>query len=138
MRRVLYLLLFLLPLLGCKKEPPPPALSPKGELLTASAWLYNEYYSDYGTPAQKRMYKRGATGNVVDFSDYRYIFKKDGTFQLVMKRETAAGHWKFIDSEQQVELSFAGSAPTILTVATLGTGAFDWGQDGYFARMIPQ
>lgn len=138
MKHVWYLLLFSLSLLGCKKDPPPPALSPNAELLTAHVWLYNEYYSAYGTPAQKRMYKRGAAGNVVDFSDYRYVFKKDGKFELVMKRETVVGTWKFVNSEQAVEISFSGATPSRLQVAALAPGSFDWGQDGYFARMIPQ
>ena len=123
---------------GCKKENPPPALSPRAELLTAHAWLYAEYYTGYGTSAQKRVYKRGAPGNVVDFSDYRYVFKKDGAFELFLKRETIKGGWKLISNEQQVELSFPGSTPTVMTVAALSADSFDWVQDDYFARMIPQ
>lgn len=138
MRRLLCTVVFAFLLWGCKKDTPPPALSPRAELLTAKAWLYAEYYTGYGTAAQKRVYKRGAPGNVVDFSDYRYVFKKDGTFELVLKRETLAGSWKLLNNDQQVELSFAGSTPTLMTVTALSADSFDWMQDDYFARMIPQ
>lgn len=138
MKHLLYTVIFAGLLLGCKKESPPPALSPRAELLAAHAWLYAEYYTGYGTSAQKRVYKRGAPGNVVDFSDYRYVFKKDGTFELVLKRETIAGNWKLSGNEQQVELSFPGSTPTVMTVAALSADSFDWAQDDYFAKMIPQ
>lgn len=138
MKQFLYFIVFACLAGGCKKDAPPPALSPRAELLSAAPWVYAEYYTGYGTTGQTRVYKRGTTGNVVDFSDYRYGFKKDGSFELVLKRETIRGAWKLINNEQQVELSFPGSTPTVLNISVLEAGVFAWEQDDYFAKMIPQ
>lgn len=138
MRHLFYVLLCSCLVLGCKKDPPAPELSPSAQLLTAAPWLFGEYYTGYGTTLQQRVYKRGAPGNVVDFSDYRYHFKKDGTFELTLQQETLRGAWKFVNGEQQIEITFPSDIPIFLNVSALGADAFSWAQDDHFARMIMQ
>lgn len=125
---------------ACRKEAPAPDSSPSRntELLTAKSWLYAECYSGYGTGNQKRVYKRGATGNVVDYSDYRYQFKKDGVFELVFGRELLYGSWKFVSNETQIEIATNSGTPTLITVRALTAETFDWAEADYFFRMIPQ
>ena len=123
---------------GCKKDTPPRAVTPNTELLTAKPWLYNEYYSGYGTPSQKRLYKRNNPGNSVDFSEYQYIFYKDGSFVVKIGRESLNGSWKFINNETGIEISSASGSPTVLSLHALNNNSFDWVMDEYFAKMTPQ
>ena len=138
MRYLLIAALLLFFSAGCKKDSPAPTVSPNTELLTAQPWLYFEYYSGYGTPSQKRLYKRNNPGNAVDFSEYRYVFNKDGSFVVKIGRETLNGTWKFINNEAGIEISSASGSPTVLSLHTLNNASFDWLMDGYFAKMTPQ
>lgn len=138
MRYLLLAVLLLLFTTGCKKDSPAPAVSPNTELLTAKLWLYNEYYSGYGTPSQKRLYKRNNPGNAVDFSEYRYIFYTDGSFVVKIGSESLKGTWKFINNETGIEISSTSGSPTVLSLLTLNSQSFDWTMDEYFAKMTPQ
>jgi hypothetical protein len=137
MKAYLIAILFLTSLLGCKKEAPPPAVSPNTEYLTAKTWLYGEYYSGYGTPNQKRMYKRNNPGNAVDFTDYGYTFKKDGSFVVTIGTESLQGSWKFINNETGIEITSDTGSPTVLTIKELSKTSFDWVMNEYYAKMIP-
>ena len=138
MKHILLAALVLLFLTSCTKDKPEPATSPNTDLLTAKAWLYDEYYKDYNQPTKKRIYKRNAPGNSADFSVYQYSFKKDGTFEVRVGNETLYSSWKFLNNETEVEISGGSGAPTRMKVAVLRPDAFEWQVDDYYAKMIPR
>ena len=125
-------------LVGCKKEAPDAPLSANTELLTSKAWLYDEYYTGYNTPAKKRVYKRNAPGNSADFSVYQYLFKKDGSFEVKVGTESTFSTWKFVEDETIIEISGSAGSTTRLKVMELSQNTFDWMLDEYYAKMIPK
>lgn len=139
MKQFLIATLFVLLLAGCKKEElPAPATSPNTNLLTARAWLYDEYYSGHGTASQKRLYKRNAPGNSADYSVYQYVFKKDGNLEVKVGSESMFSTWKFTDNETTIEITSGSGSLTRLKVESLNGESFDWTVESYYAKMIPK
>lgn len=138
MKYVLTAALCVLLLIGCKKEAPDAPTSANAELLTSKAWLYDEYYTGYNTPAKKRVYKRNAPGNSADFSVYQYIFKKDGSFEVKVGTESTFSTWRFVDDETVIEITGGAGSATRLKVVALNQNTFDWMLDDYYAKMIPK
>jgi hypothetical protein len=138
MKHVLWAVLLLFFIASCTKDTPDPATSPNTDLLTSKTWVYDEYYSNYNTPAQKRIYKRNASGNSADFSVYQYMFKKDGSFEVRVGNETMNSSWKFLNNETEVEISSGSSVPTRMKVLVLQADVFSWQVDDYYAKMIPR
>jgi hypothetical protein len=138
MKQFVFIALWLLFIAGCTKEVPEAPVSPNTGLLTTKAWLYDEYYSGYGTTAQKRVYKRNAPGNSADFSMYQYLFKKDGSLEVKVGDESIYSTWQFVDGEKAIEITGGSGSPTVLKVVALSPSSFDWELDAYFAKMVPR
>lgn len=72
----------------------------RSDFLVSHPWMYEELYFHYVNKHQKGdpQYVRGASGNVINLDDTRYVFKKNGTFVEHDGGYTYPGTWKFTDN----------------------------------------
>jgi len=88
---------------GCKKDTPP--ASEKLKYLTSKAWIYEEYFTDYGLPGSTLAYKLGRTENSMDLLLNKIKFnRKGGYWEIRETGEEMAGRWKFLNNETQTEV----------------------------------
>lgn len=134
MRKLLFVALFAFFIVGCKKEDIPPG---KTDLLTANVWIFDECYTYYGTLRQTLMYKRGASDNIAEWGDAKYIFRKDGSFEIKDDLGSTTGNWKLINDETEIQAVFdtpswdmngqmQNTTTHIWVIAHLSKERFEW------------
>lgn len=71
----------------------------RSTFLVSHPWIYQGLYFHYIDQQHKGdpQYVRGASNNVIDLDDTKYIFKKNGTFVEYDGGYTYPGTWNFSD-----------------------------------------
>jgi hypothetical protein len=107
-------------LTACKKDTAPT----KTDLL-ARTWQADEAIIQQGA-ITLTAYKKGGSNNLADFSKFRLIFKKDGTFNSTDADGTAAqGTWKFVNNETQLEIKEGSDPIQLINILKLTSTNFD-------------
>ncbi|SFF46322.1 hypothetical protein [Thermoflexibacter ruber] len=116
-----YFCLFVFVLLtACKKDTAPT----KTDLL-ARTWQADEATIQQGA-VSITAYKKGGSSNLADFSKFRLIFKKDGTFNSTDTDGAAAqGTWKFVNNETQLEIKEGSDPIQLINILKLTSTNFD-------------
>ncbi|HEX5150647.1 MAG TPA: hypothetical protein VFW07_04330 [Parafilimonas sp.] len=72
----------------------------RSNLLVSHSWIYQGFYFHYVDKRHKGdpQYVRGASNNVINLDDTKYIFSKNGTFVEYDGGYTYPGTWKFFDT----------------------------------------
>ena len=72
----------------------------RSNLLISHSWMYQGFYFHYIDKQHKGdpQYVRGASNNVINLNDTKYIFSKNGTFVEYDGGYTYPGTWKFTDT----------------------------------------
>ena len=88
---------------SCEKDKcddPQPGTLSKTEQLSLHTWIYDEYYTNWGTPSQSLAYKRGRAVNAINYAPNRVKFFRDGTFEETMNTGVfRSGVWQFQSNE---------------------------------------
>ena len=122
---------------GCKKDSPP--VSENLKYLTAKAWIYEEYYIDYGMPGSTLVYKLGRSKNSMNLSLNKVKFiRKGGYWEITETGEEMAGRWKFLNNETQTEVTNITGVYTA-NIIQLDANHLVWydPSTGRYAKMIP-
>lgn len=114
-------------------------LTPKEELLTASEWVYNEYFTSYDQSSARVSYKLGKPNSHLNLALNKVSFKKDRTYsEITSTGDTLKGTWQFLNGETELEVkNSSGSFRSKINV--LNNINFTWHdiQRNIFARMLP-
>ncbi len=87
---------------GCTKDETAPSKT-KTELLIATPWVINQ--ADFNAGISLTVYKKGATGNLLDASKISLTFKKDGTITATdLDGNAISGTWAFNADETKITL----------------------------------
>ena len=117
-------LAFFLFALACKKDNDSP--STKREMLTAHMLIYDELSQ---LPNRNIIYKKGASGNTINFDRQRVHYYQDGTYdEFTVQGTFITGNWEFLNNETQVRVFGAGYS-NIGTIVTLTEDKFEWHDD---------
>lgn len=75
-------------------------LKTRSAYLVLHPWVYKGFYFHYIDQQHKGdpQYIRGASNNIIDLDNTKYIFKKNGTFVEYDGGYTYPGTWKFSDN----------------------------------------
>ena len=89
-------------------------------LLTAHPWMYNSLYFHYVDANNKgdAEYVRGASNNLLDLDDTRFVFKKDGSFTEYEAGYKYPGTWKFTNDTTAIftlNYSYGQTDNTVVT-----------------------
>ena len=141
MRKKIQLILsviLLLGLLSCSKDKD--ENKTKSQLLTAHTWVYNEYFSNYGSASPTLLYKKGASNNPLDLSNDVITFKADGTFSRIdYMGQPQTGTWQLVSNETQLSTTKGGVTHTS-NIILLNGNSFNWHDVPFenYAEMIPK
>ncbi len=112
----------------------------KTDMLTGKTWIIDEVAGPNPlTGSTIVLYKRGGTGNVMDFSKASISFSKPDKYTSVeIDGSTESGTWKFTNGETVIESTNTKGEKTTATISKLTSSNLDVTQDGAVLKMIPR
>jgi hypothetical protein len=113
----------------------------KTDLLTGKTWIIDEVSGPNPLTGSGTIviYKKGGTGNLIDFSKASLSFSKPDKYTGVDQDGVAeSGTWKFVNGETAIESTDSKGVKSTATISKLTSSNLDVTQDGATLKMIPR